>query len=98
MIKFLIYEYNLRKMPTLSSNGMNDLGNAYARSIKLVNASVTHDDILTLIGANGSGGVSDVQASSPLSVATSGAVRTVSINLGSYSTTAQVQTLLAAYT
>ncbi len=85
-------------MPTLSLNGINNLGNAYARSIKLVNASGGWDDILTVIGASGSGSVSDVQASSPLSVATSGTVRTVSINLGSYSTTAQVQTLLASYT
>ena len=81
-------------MSTLSLNGINNLGNAYARSIKLVNASGGWDDILALIGASGSGGVSDVQASSPLSVATSGAVRTVNINLGSCSITAQVQTLL----
>ena len=51
-------------------------------------------NILTLIG-NSSNAISDVQVSAPLTVASSGSVRTVGINLGSYSTTAQVQALLA---
>ena len=51
-------------------------------------------NILTLLGNSGGGGISDVQVSAPLSVASSGAVRTVSINLSSYSTSAQMQALL----
>ena len=50
-------------------------------------------NILTLIGNSGSG-ITDVQVSAPLTVASSGTVRTVGINLGSYSTTAQTQVLL----
>ena len=50
-------------------------------------------NILTLVGSGGSGGsggVSDVQASAPLSASTIGTVRTLSINLGAYSTSVQV--------
>ena len=54
-------------------------------------SSGNFQDILTLIAASSSSGISNVLASSPLSVATSGSVRTLSIDLGSYSTTAQVQ-------
>ena len=50
-------------------------------------------NILTLLGNSGSG-ITDVQVSAPLTVASSGTVRTVGINLGSYSTTAQMQALL----
>ena len=55
-------------------------------------------NILTLIGSggSGSGGVSDVQASAPLSVVTSGTVRTLSINLGAYSTSVQVTAAINA--
>ena len=55
------------------------------------NGSMTN--ILTLIGNSGSG-ITDVQVSAPLTVASSGSVRTVGINLGSYSTSAQTQVLL----
>ena len=40
----------------------------------------TMQNILTLLGNSGGGGISDVQVSAPLSVASSGAVRTVSID------------------
>ena len=55
------------------------------------NGSMTN--ILTLLGNSGSG-ITDVQVSAPLTVASSGTVRSVGINLGSYSTTAQTQVLL----
>ena len=59
--------------------------------VRDANGSMTN--ILTLIG-NSSNAISDVQVSAPLTVASSGSVRTVGINLGSYSTTAQTQVLL----
>ena len=54
--------------------------------------SGTMRNILTLLGNSG-GGITDVQVSAPLSVASSGAARTVSIDLSSYSTSAQTQAL-----
>ena len=59
--------------------------------VRDANGSMTN--ILTLLGNSGSG-ITDVQVSAPLTVASSGSVRTVGINLGSYSTTAQTQVLL----
>ena len=59
--------------------------------VRAANGVMTN--ILTLLGNSGSG-ITDVQVSAPLTVASSGTVRTVGINLGSYSTTAQTQVLL----
>ena len=59
--------------------------------VRDANGNMTN--ILALIG-NSSNAISDVQVSAPLTVASSGTVRTVGINMGSYSTTAQTQVLL----
>jgi hypothetical protein len=70
-------------MSTLSLNGINNLGNAYARSIKLINASGGWDDIITLINANSGGGITIAQ---------------VQALLASYTNTVGLNTLLASYT
>ena len=63
-------------------------------SLRVRDNNGSMQNILTLLG--NISGVSDVQASAPLSVVTNGAVRTLSIDLSAYSTSSQVATAIAA--
>ena len=60
--------------------------------LEVRDASGSMVNILTLLNT---GSITDVQATSPLTVATSSNVRTLGINLGSYSTSAQTTSEIA---
>jgi len=78
-------------MPTLSLNGVTDLGNVHADTLNLRNATGTgYDEIKTLIAAGGGSGAV-TSATSPLTI-TSGVL---AINLTTYATAAALTTALA---
>ena len=55
-------------MPTLSLNGVTNLGNVHAETLNVINSAGTaYDDIKTLITAAGAGAVTS--ATSPLTIA-----------------------------
>ena len=62
-------------------------------SLRVRDNNGSMQNILTLLG--NISGVSDVQASAPLSVVTNGAVKTLSIDLSAFATSASVTTQLA---
>ena len=62
--------------------------------LELRDSNGAMQNILALLGNSGSGGISDVQVTAPLIVVSSGTVRIVSVDLASYSTSAQMQALL----
>ena len=77
-------------MSTISLNGITNLGNAYALSLQLINATGTGwDDVKTLIAAAGGSGTV-TSATSPLTI-TSGVL---SVDLSALATTAWVTTAL----
>jgi hypothetical protein len=76
-------------MPTLSLNGVTNLGNVHAETLNVINSAGTaYDDIKTLITAAGAGAVTS--ATSPLTIASG----VMAINLTPYATTATVNTAI----